>query len=196
MRRLPCTEVPCCSISSKSSIPSTVSELLPLSILSSIIFRQSKHGWRSELKKIMASATYEQPAASMGRRKKGARRAQAYGTDDEGKARRETAARTSTAAGGIRRHQTAEPRRLDVFWAIERTSWDNGGDGRILIGKEEDRWAHQRYGKQEAGKIRRRGFIYGFTERKYSQGYRLENPGRSTTRNQEARASCIRSLDE
>lgn len=144
----------------------------------------------------MASATYEQSAASMGRRKKGARRAQANGTDDEGKARRATAARTPTASGGIRRNETTEPRRLDVFRAVEWTSWDNGGDGRILTGKEEDRWARQRHGEPKAGKIRGRGFIYGFTERKYGQGYCLENPGRSSTRNQEARASCVRSLDE
>lgn len=144
----------------------------------------------------MASAAYEQPAASMGRRKKGARRAQAYGTNDERKARRKTATGTSAAAGGIGRYQTTESRGLDVFWAIEWTSWDIGGDGGIFTRKEEDRWAHQRYGKQKAGKIRCRGFIYGFTERKYGQGHCLEDTGRSSSGNQETGASRVRSLDE
>lgn len=95
----------------------------------------------------MASSFDEQPAAGMGRRKEGARRAQTHRSDDEGAPRGAEYPGNPGNARGSRRYQESPARRVDVLWTLSWPDWNHGGDGGISIRKEEDRWADQGYGE-------------------------------------------------
>ena len=80
---------------------------------------------RPQFEEIMASRFDEQPAAGMGRREEGARRAQAYRTDDEGAPRRTKYTGDSRDARSSRRYQKSAARGMDVLWALSWTNWDH-----------------------------------------------------------------------
>lgn len=95
----------------------------------------------------MASSFDEQPAAGMGRRKEGARRAQTHRPDDEGAPRGAEYPGNPGNARGSGRYQESPARRVDVLWTLGWPDWNHGGDGGISIRKEEGRWADQGYGE-------------------------------------------------
>ena len=119
----------------------------------------------------MASRFDEQPAAGMGRREEGARRAQAYRTNGEGAPRGTKYTGDSRDARSSRRHQKSAARGMDVLWALSWTNRDHRGNGGVSVGQEKNRWADQGYGEQEAREGVYGGIIHGFAERKHCQGY-------------------------
>ena len=80
---------------------------------------------RPQSEKIMASRFDEQPAAGMGRREEGARRAQADRTDDEGTPRGTEYSGDSRDARSSRRYQKSAARGVDVLRALSWTNRDH-----------------------------------------------------------------------
>ena len=144
----------------------------------------------------MASCFDEQSAAGMGRRKKGARRAQTYRADDEGAARGEEYPRDSGNARSSRGNQESPARGMDVLWTLSRPDGDYRGNGRVPTRETEDRWADQGYGEPKAGESVLAGNIHGITEREHGPGYSGQDTGGSYAGDQTEGASCIRGLDE
>ncbi len=96
-------------------------EKCPRTPLCRIQFSDSRDGWRSQSKEVMASSTIEKSAKSMGRGKEGARRAQEDRAGAERAAGGASDPRITVDARGSRRQEAYEPSRLDVLSrAIQR----------------------------------------------------------------------------